>query len=348
MKQGEADDFFTVARGLVKAVPLHMVSKSKAERGYYALVNDRESEAVAAEPIALSADADWVMAFKIIARACLFQFAANEAGLRDAEAVHQMRIGMRRLRAAISLFKDILADRQTNSMKTEFKWISKELFMKRVVKYAGSGAARTSDMAAVAEDVRKRRAQAMRRAQAAVSSPRFQRLVLNAAAWIEIGDWTRNDDELARTLRERSLTDAATEELRRRRNEIRKQGRCLAELDPRHRHKLRIRAKKLRYACEFFATAFTGKKRMRRRKKFIARLKRMQDALGDLNDILVHTELAQRAIAPSAGERRTGRRAKKAFAAGRLSGREEARFATVMKDARRAHAAFLKTTPFWQ
>jgi hypothetical protein len=37
----------------------------------------------------------------------------------------------------------------------------------------------------------------------------------------------------------------------------------------------------------------------------------------------------------------------KAFAAGRLSGREEARFAAVMQDAERAYAAFAKASPFW-
>ncbi len=208
-------------------------------------------------------------------------------------------------------------------------------------------------MAALTEDFQERRQRALERAQAAVNSPRFRRLVLDAAAWIEIGDWTRNSDELARTLRERSAVDAAAEELRRRRHKIRKQGARLAELDPQHRHKLRIRAKKLRYACEFLAGAFPGKKAARRRKKFIGRLKKLQDALGDLNDIVVHESLARETIASSrVGNRRTVPRAKKAFtkafAAGRLSGREEARFAAVMQDAERAYAAFAKASPFWQ
>jgi short subunit dehydrogenase/CHAD domain-containing protein len=60
-------------------------------------------------------------------RACLYQFVANGAALRhgDLEAVHQMRVGMRRLRAAISVFKDMLAGPQTEAMKAEFKWITK-------------------------------------------------------------------------------------------------------------------------------------------------------------------------------------------------------------------------------
>jgi len=40
-------------------------------------------------------------------------------------------------------------------------------------------------------------------------------------------------------------------------------------------------------------------------------------------------------------------RAKKAFAAGRLSGHEEARIASVLKDAERAYGGFSKAKPFW-
>jgi CHAD domain-containing protein len=204
-------------------------------------------------------------------------------------------------------------------------------------------------LGSVAQDFRRRRMRALERAETAVGSPRFRRLVLDAAAWIEIGDWTRKDDELDRTLRERALVDAATEELRRRRSKIRRRGERLAELDELRRHKLRIRAKKLRYACEFFGGAFSGKKSVRRRKKFIAKLKRLQDALGDLNDIVVHEKLARRAITPrGAGRKLLARRARKAFAAGRLSGCEEARFAAVKNDAKRAYAAFAKAAPFWQ
>jgi hypothetical protein len=49
-----------------------------------------------------------------------------------------------------------------------------------------------------------------------------------------------------------------------------------------------------------------------------------------------------------AGRKRRGGRADKAFAAGRLSGSEEARFALVLKEAEQTYAAFARMKPFWE
>jgi triphosphatase len=139
---------------------------------------------------------------------------------------------------------------------------------------------------------------------------------------------------------------AAADELRQRWKKLLKRGAQLDDLDPQRRHK--IQAKKLRYAAEFFAGAFPGKKAMRRRKGFVAGLESLQDALGDLNDIAVHEGLTERIVdAQDAGGNQPGGRAKKAFAAGRLSGREEARIASVLKNAERAYRTFAKAKPFW-
>jgi triphosphatase len=149
-------------------------------------------------------------------------------------------------------------------------------------------------------------------------------------------------------LRGRSIAPAAADELRRRWKTILKRGRHLGALDPERRHKLRIQAKKLRYASEFFAGAFPRKKSVRRRQDFLAGLERLQDALGDLNDIAVHEEMSKRLLEGStANGNRRGGRANKAFAAGRLSGREEARVAAVLKDAEQAYTDFAKAKPFW-
>jgi triphosphatase len=149
-------------------------------------------------------------------------------------------------------------------------------------------------------------------------------------------------------LRVRAIAPAAADELRRRWKSILKRGRRLHALDPQRRHKLRIQAKKLRYAAEFFAGAFPRKKSSRRRGDFVVALEQLQDALGDLNDIAVHEDMSKRLLEGAAGDgKRRGGRAKKAFAAGRLSGREEARIAAVLKDAERAYAAFAEARPFW-
>ena len=181
-----------------------------------------------------------------------------------------------------------------------------------------------------------------------MESQRCRALVLDAAAWIEAGDWTRNPDEVARSLRERPIAAAAADELRRRWKKIVKEGKHLDDLNPDRRHRLRIQTKKLRYAAEFFAGAFPRKKSVRRREDFVASLGKLQDALGDLNDIAVHEELSERLLdgEDAGGKRRRGR-TRKAFAAGRLSGREEARIAPVLAEAERAYAAFAKAKPFW-
>jgi inorganic triphosphatase YgiF len=358
LKRGEVADLFELARALGKAFPVTLASKSKAGHGYNLISKEDHPRPAKAESIGLGPDATCAAAFCIIARACLYQLTVNESGVSrgDTESVHQMRIGIRRLRTVISLFKTMLDGAQTEAMKSELKWLTGELgpareldvFVKRVVKRAKDDHANGPSLDAIAQDFEKRRLEAFGRAREAVASPRFRRLVLDAAAWIAIGDWMQSGDELNRLLRERPVVDAAADELRRRSKKIRKQGRQLVELDARHRHKMRIRAKKLRYAAEFFSSVFPSKKSKRRCDKFIGKLKAMQDALGDLNDIKVHEGLASETLQWRAGEAKCDEpRARKAFAAGRLSGREAARFASVMKQAERAYAILDKAAPFW-
>jgi triphosphatase len=358
LKRGESAELFKLARALADEVPLQLAVKSKAEQGY-ALLAGQEPAAVKATPVALAPESSGQAAFAVIARACLHQLVANRPAMQggDPEGLHQMRVALRRMRAAISLFSDMLAGPQTEAVKAELKWITGELgpareldvFVKGVVKPVADGKPRKPGMAVLSKELRHKRADAFARAQAAIQSARFRALVLAAAEWIESGEWTRTADALACALRDRPIATAAAGELRRRRKKILQRGARLNEIDPQRRHKLRIQAKKLRYASEFFAGAFPGKGAARRRKDFVAALAKLQQALGDLNDIAVHEALAERIIdQEAAGDKPRRVRAKKAFAAGRLSGREEARTASVLREAERAYGIFKKAKPFWR
>jgi inorganic triphosphatase YgiF len=94
--------------------------------------------------------------------------------------------------------------------------------------------------------------------------------MLDLAAWLEVGDWTAPQDELVRDLGELPIEISAAELLNRRWRKVRKKGKTLAKLDAHRRHKLRIQSKKLRYAVEFFAGVFAGKRAAKRRKGLLA------------------------------------------------------------------------------
>jgi triphosphatase len=199
----------------------------------------------------------------------------------------------------------------------------------------------------LSRDLTQQRAAALARAQDAVRSPRFRVLTLEIAAWLEAGQWTRPQDDLVRDRGDVVIETSAAEQLTRRFRKIRKQGKKLARLDARSRHKIRIQAKKVRYASEFFADLFPGKKASRRRAEFLSALERVQDCLGDLNDIAVHEDRITAIVNRRRPSSRRGS-SKRAFAAGLLTGREDARLDTVLESANDAHAALVKIKPFWR
>src|SRR5262249_59061678 len=93
--------------------PAGRAVKSKWERGYERIDGGQDLP-VNAAPVDLPAGTNARDAFKMIGLACLEQVINNEAALikGDPEGVHQMRVGLRRLRAAMSLFSALLRDAQ--------------------------------------------------------------------------------------------------------------------------------------------------------------------------------------------------------------------------------------------
>jgi triphosphatase len=347
LERGNASELFNVARKLSQALPVRLAVKSKSERGYEIIDGEGELP-VKAEPVGLTASASAREAFKMIGLACLKQIISNEPALLkgDPEGVHQMRVGLRRLRAAMSLFAVFLRDRQSEAIKTELKWLTGELgparelevLLNRVVAPMKRRGRRWRGMPSLSQELAERRNAAVARAQDAVQSARFRALTIDTAAWLEAGLWTDPRDDLVADQGGVTIEMFASEQLTRRWRKIRKNGKVLARLDARSRHKLRIRAKKLRYAAEFFAALYASKRAVRRRHKFLSALERLQDGLGDLNDIAVHEKRIIE-LKPSNPSR--------AFAAGLLTGREEARTEAAMKAATEAYADLVKVKPFW-
>ena len=128
LERGTATQLFDVAREITGALSARIAVKSKSERGYE-IIDDKQELPAKAARIDLPAAATTRDAFKVIGLTCLKQVIDNEPALikGDPEGVHQMRVGLRRLRAAMSLFAALLHDPQTVTIKAELKWLAGEL-----------------------------------------------------------------------------------------------------------------------------------------------------------------------------------------------------------------------------
>jgi triphosphatase len=249
------------------------------------------------------------------------------------------------------LFAVLLHDPQTAAIKAELKWLAGELgparelevLVTRVVAPMKGQRRRWGGMPSLSREFAERRDAALARAQDAVRSARFRELTLDVAAWLQVGQWMSSRDDLVRDRGDLPIAIFAADELTRRWRKVRKRGKALAQLDARSRHKLRIQAKKLRYAVEFFASLFAGKRAVKGRKEFLSALERLQDGLGDLNDIAVHEERIA-----AMGTRRQRSNPNRAFAAGLLTGREDARIEAAMRAATEAYADLSRVKPFWR
>ena len=345
LKEGPIGGLLALARRIAGAGDLTLSFTTKAERGF-ALISPLGRQAPRFQPPPLNARMTAGQAFQAIARATLRQIGGNAERLRrraGPEVIHQLRVGLRRLRSLDATFKSVVADARLPALKAELEWLTGELEAARNLDVLLHGDYRAAllqkenaeGLKGLGARLRGARRIAYARAGAAVESERFRRLLLDFLIWVEAGPWTTSPAN--RKARERPVVKFARRALDRRRRTIVRKGRAIAQLDPHARHKLRIHAKKMRYAADAFAGLF---ERPRRARAFLAALKGVQDTLGELNDIFVGGSLVHD-VAAAAGW------AEAAFAAGRITGTQKARTGRLLEKAQGCVDAFGDAKPFW-
>ncbi len=357
LKHGYRAALFELARMIVEVVPAQLSLSAKSERAYE-LFEDKTQEAAYADRVNLLPGATTAHAFQTISRNALHQLIANVPMMssRNPEALHQMRIAVRRMRTAISVFGDVIRDGQVETIKGEMKWLNRELspardhdtFEEEVMNPLRKQHPDDRGLKNLSFTLARRRVRNYKRAQNAVHSQHFSKLLIETFAWIEIGEWVTTTDELARMRRDWPIETFAADQLTHRRKQVKKKGRNLEKLDPARRHKLRIQVKKTRYATEFFANLFRDRKAARRRTRLLSALKRLQSSLGGLNDVMTRKTLCAELLAQHPRTLTGTSSRDRAFAAGLVTGNQEARRNELLSDATKAHAQFEDVKPFWK
>ena len=292
LKQAPADALFGLARSLAEAVPVRIGVLTKAERGYR-LLSGEAGKATPAGAMQLTADATIADAFAVVVEACLHHFRLNEplVAERDAAALHQARVALRRLRSALSLFRDVVADPSFDALREGLKRVANVLSEARNLDVLIERIAEAGNSAAPLDALRREREAAYAHAVEELASERTRRLMIDVLEWSVIGHWCQGS--LSRAVHPMGpIADFAAQVLDRQRRRVKKRGRGLIGLDAEPRHEVRIEAKKLRYAAEFFGSLFQEEKQRRRRKSFVTALEAVQEHLGALNDLATAEELA--------------------------------------------------------
>ncbi|MBT9470972.1 MAG: CHAD domain-containing protein [Pseudomonadota bacterium] len=296
LKAGVCDPMFELARQLSKTAPLYLSFDGKASQGQGLIDGtDRAPRRHDKAPLARGLSA--AGAFQAIARNTLVQIAANGVVLRQAdsvEAVHQLRVAVRRLRSTISTFKTIVDDERTDDIASELKWLAGACDEARDFDVFAADLAKFDDpaldLSPLLAAVEAARARGHAKACAAVASGRFRELVLETTAWVETGAWLTQGGKASAKRRDMPAERFAAKALERRRKTLLKRGADLEGQDDAARHEARIAAKKLRYAAEAFVALFEPEPA----KVFIKDLRRLQDQLGLMNDAAVAGALVER------------------------------------------------------
>jgi inorganic triphosphatase YgiF len=357
LKRGHPSELFKIARAIGEIVPTQLDVKSKSERGYKLIEKTPVVAETGCDP-ELSPGMLAGRAFTLIGRACLRHLLANEPAMkrRDEESLHQMRVALRRLRAAISLFSAVVSDDRIDTIKTELRWLAREFGPARdldtllieVLKPLRKQHANEPGLVSVARMFARERLKSYRRADEAVQSARFRTLILDTAEWVETGPWSISEDSLMRARREMPIEIHAAEQLSRRRKRIRRRGAKIGDLSPEQLHRLRIQVKKTRYAAEFFSSVYQGKKSAERCKKILSSLRQLQNCLGGINDIMIHKALAADIIARPGRGLTAEQNRHRAFAAGLIIGHRHAQIQQFIESARKAYSRFDSAKVFWK
>lgn len=349
LKSGERSALYDVARRLSRKAPLTVAVESKAERGFRAI----EGEAVSAHKagkVELAPDCTAEEAFRATLSHCLRHIARNATAVGQArlpEGVHQIRVGLRRLRAALSACGDGFRVRALEALRERAKTLSDlfgatrelDVFATELLTPVESAAKRAGlpQLRLLLEELRR---ESWDRSVALVQSDDFTGFLLDLGAAVETRVWRESPSHDQLGAFERPARELASATLEKRFKQSCKRAKHLSSLNVQERHRLRISLKKLRYSAEFFAPLYPAKPVG----AFSERMSKLQDLFGALNDAAT-VETILRRIVEHAGERSSSELLE---AASFVDGWHQSRIEPTWHQAKKRWKRFTKSDPFWK
>jgi len=255
-------------------------------------VKDEPVRPVKAEPVRLRGRMTLEDAFQAIALNCVRQIDANVPGVlkQNVESLHQMRVGLRRLRALLAMFEELAPP--PVALHASVEWLSGELGPARdwdVLADSTLGLVPGIDATALRQAAHERANAHHAHILFVLREARYAELMTQLHDWLGERRW-RAQGELPKDspLAERAAK-AALPLLRHAEKRLARRIGGLEEGDAAGRHRVRIAAKKARYAAEFFRDLLPA----RRVKRYVGHLEKLQDRLGHLNDLAVADHLLE-------------------------------------------------------
>lgn len=344
---------FELALALHEKVPFRIERRTKSARGY-GLAETEVLKPVRAKLAALRPEMTAVEAFEAVAAGCIGQIRANEAvvlSCEDPEGVHQFRIGVRRLRAAISVFRPILTPDAFSYLRDELRWLQQQLGVARdwdvfIGEALGPLSARLPEESSL--PLLRRDAEAIRRAayetaRAALADERYTRLLLRLDLWQDDKGWLARPEAGTVDPAHHPVGELAARSLAGLDRKLRKLAGKHRKLSEPELHQVRILGKKMRYSAEFFRGLY-GKSVV---KEGLAALEGIQEVLGSLNDAVVGDHLLQDFLE---GQRRRGGGdpVTAQVAAGVVRGWQAARIETDLRRFGKAWDRYRTTKRYWR
>lgn len=291
LKDGRPEDLTAAALRLTgrgkNGLALVPMLSGKAERGYRLVSGKPVPPTKAAARgfvAALEGDMTFSAALRAIMAHGLDVLLANTAALRDVHApeyVHQARVALRRMRSAVRLL-DRKHEDFPEALALELRWAARllgaardwDVLVAQTLPRLFATAPRElhGEVSATLARARARRDAARADVLAVLGTARFARLALRLQAW------TMTPPPKGRTLKR--LAPRALGKAHRRLFDA---AQFFAALSPERRHRVRILAKRLRYALDVMSVALPREAT----EKYIAALAELQDVLGELNDVAV-------------------------------------------------------------
>ena len=290
---GDAARLLDVALSVCENFDVGLIHSSNEDRGYAMASPALQPRPTKAKKLSLDPDMTAGAAFLQIATATLEHLYANEVSTLKGRptAIHQTRVAMRRLRAALRAFKKLLPYHQRKAFNSEFRWFQQRLASARdwhvfldetlpLIK-----ASQHTDAILIEQLQRlahKQRRLATREAIAQLESRRYARLILQFKKWL-----VKLETEIPEHTFNQPIAPFAQRVLRKTRQDLVVEPRSLAHLPAENLHGLRKQGKKARYATEFFSSLWSGPDVH----PYLKLMEGLQNRFGEANDAAVARQI---------------------------------------------------------